>query len=65
LTRRSWGTAAMKNIGPGSVVYAFNLRRLRQAGLWVQAQPWTKQVPDLGMVVHTVNLGYTICWRPT
>ena len=30
-----------------------------------QGNPETEQVPNSGMVVHTFNLGYTFCWRPT
>jgi hypothetical protein len=30
---RSWGKVAMKNLGPGKVLYAFNPRRQRQADL--------------------------------
>jgi hypothetical protein len=53
LAWRSWGTVAMKSLGPGKVVHTFNPRRLRQGELWVQGQPEIKQVPDSGMVVHT------------
>jgi hypothetical protein len=65
LAWRSWGIVAMKSLGPGKVVHSFNPRRLRQGDLWVQGQPGTKQVPDPGMVIYTVNLGHTFCWRPT
>lgn len=33
----------MKSLGLGKGVYAFNPRRLKQAELWVQGQPETKQ----------------------
>jgi hypothetical protein len=33
--------AAMKLLGPSKVEHTFNLRRLRQADLWVQGQPGT------------------------
>ena len=56
---------AMKSLVPGKVVHTFNPRRLRQGGRPVQGEPWIKQVPDPGMVVHTFNLGHTFCWRPT
>ena len=36
LAWRSWGIVAMKSLGPGKVVHAFNPRRQRQADLWVQ-----------------------------
>jgi hypothetical protein len=64
LTWRSCGLVAMKNLGPGKVIHAFNPRRLRQADLWIQGQPGTKQVPDPDVVLHTFNLGHTFCWRP-
>jgi hypothetical protein len=54
LAWRSWGTVAMKSLGPGKVVHTFNPRRLRQGDLWVQGQPGSKQVPDPGVVVHTL-----------
>ena len=63
LAWRSWGIVAMKNLGPGKVVHAFNPRRLKLLNLQVQGQPGTKQVPDPGMVVQAFNLGHTFCWR--
>jgi hypothetical protein len=36
LAWRSWGTVAVKSLGPGKVVHAFNPRRLRQGDRWVQ-----------------------------
>ena len=41
-----WGhvTVDMKIWGPGKVIEDFNSRRLRQADLWVQGHPGTKQV---------------------
>jgi hypothetical protein len=44
----------MKSLDPDKVVHAFNPRRLRQGDLRVQGQPGTKQVPDPGVVVHTL-----------
>jgi hypothetical protein len=61
LAWRSWDIAAVKSLGPGKVVHAFNPRRLRQRDLWVQGQPGTEQLPDLGVMVHTFNLGHTFC----
>ena len=61
----SWGIVAMKSLGPGKVVCAYNPRRCRKADLWVQGQPGTEQVPNLGVVVHTFNLGHIFCWRLT
>ena len=54
LTWRSWGIVAMKSLGPGKAVQALNRRRLRQGDLWVQSKPGTKQIPDPGVVVHTL-----------
>lgn len=65
LAWRFWGKVAMKSLGLGKVVHAFNPKRLRQGDLWVQGQPGTKQDPDPGMVVHPFNLGHTFCWRLT
>ena len=48
LTWSSWGIVAMKSLCPGKVVHTFNSRRLRQADLWVQGQPGTKQISDPG-----------------
>jgi hypothetical protein len=36
LAWRSWGTVAMKSLGPGKVVHTFNPRRLRQGDLQIQ-----------------------------
>jgi hypothetical protein len=38
LAWRSWGIVAMKSLGSGKVVHAFNPRRLRQGDHWVQGQ---------------------------
>jgi hypothetical protein len=65
LAWRSWGIVAMKSLGPGKVVQAFNPRRLRQGDVWGQGQPGTKQIPDPGLRANTFNLGHTFCWRPT
>ena len=61
----TWGIVAMKSLGPGKVVQAFNPKRLRQGDPWVQGQPGTKKVKDLGVVIHTFNLGQTFYWKPT
>ena len=39
---RFWEKELEKSLGPGMVVEAFNLRRQRQADLWVQGQPGIK-----------------------
>jgi hypothetical protein len=65
LAWRYWGIVAMKSLGPGKVVHAFNPRRLRQGDLWVQGQPGAKQVPDPELVIHTFNLDHTFCRRST
>jgi hypothetical protein len=54
LTWRSWGIEAMKCLGEGKVVHAFNPRRPRQSDLWVQYQSGIQQVSDPGSVVHTL-----------
>lgn len=65
LTWRSWDTVTVKSLDPGKEVCAFNPRRQRQADLWVQGQPRSKQVLDLGVVVHIFILDHTFCWKCT
>ena len=42
----SWGTVAMKSLGLGKMLHAFNPRRKRQTDIWVQGQLDTEQVTD-------------------